>query len=57
MCEARVWNMFRQVAAESDFENEYLDYVKGENLTNRMLDKTKGKNLTERYFLVYAWTL
>jgi dipeptidase len=36
MCEARVWNMFRQVAAESDFENEYLDYVKGENLTNRM---------------------
>ena len=26
--------MFRQVAAESDFENEYLDYVKGENLTN-----------------------
>ncbi len=36
MCECRVWNMFRQVAAESDFENQYLDYVKGDNLTNRM---------------------
>merc|ERR1711871_1541286 len=35
MCEARVWNMFRQVSS-GDFEDEYLDYVKGDNLTNRM---------------------
>ena len=26
----------QNVILESDFENEYLDYVKGENLTNRM---------------------
>ena len=36
LCECRVWNMFRQVAAEDNFGDQYLDYVKGENLTHRM---------------------
>jgi len=36
MCEARVWDMFRQVAADSAFETQYLDYAQGRNLGNRM---------------------
>lgn len=37
LAEARVWNMFRQVADETGaFEHQYLDYILGQNLTNRM---------------------
>eukprot|EP00928_Gymnodinium_smaydae_P100003 TRINITY_DN9700_c0_g1_i1.p1 TRINITY_DN9700_c0_g1~~TRINITY_DN9700_c0_g1_i1.p1 ORF type:complete len:618 (-),score=62.16 TRINITY_DN9700_c0_g1_i1:262-1902(-) len=35
-CEARVWDLFRQVSADSKFEMQYLDYVQGTNLSNRM---------------------
>eukprot|EP00927_Polykrikos_kofoidii_P024794 TRINITY_DN22449_c0_g1_i1.p1 TRINITY_DN22449_c0_g1~~TRINITY_DN22449_c0_g1_i1.p1 ORF type:complete len:610 (-),score=82.06 TRINITY_DN22449_c0_g1_i1:36-1670(-) len=34
-CEARVWDMFRRVTY-SGFEDQYLDYVQGVNLSNRM---------------------
>lgn len=44
LCECRVWNMFRQVAAEDDFGDRYLDYVKGENLTHRMPLFIKPRN-------------
>ena len=36
LAEARVWNMFRQVADDTgDWGNKYLDYVTGKNLTHR----------------------
>ncbi len=37
LAEIRVWNMFRQVVDDDGtFENKYLDYVSGKNLTHRM---------------------
>lgn len=35
LCEARVYDLFRQVA-EPAFAEQYLDYAQGKNLTNRM---------------------
>lgn len=35
LCEARVWDLFRQVAG-SDWASQYLDYAQGKNLSNRM---------------------
>lgn len=34
--EARVWDMFRHVAADAGFADRYLDYAQGRNLQNRM---------------------
>lgn len=35
-CEARVWTMFGTVLADQAWNDQYLDYAQGFNLTNRM---------------------
>jgi len=36
VAEARVWELFRQVSADTDFGAHYLDYIMGKNMSNRM---------------------